>query len=270
LAGVGGSVDAPDGYTYAAALVRLARGDVLAALREVRFTGWLARPEDGWLVAVARSGAGVTAAHGRGVVGVGEWLAGRLCATVLAVRVLADRQLALVAWADGTEIGRYVSDPSHGLPADEDVLAEPLGVEHAAAFAEACGRPETADDLAELLAETLDPDSVIESERLGRVLRLLGLPTWLEAGLVWKPEPGDRFVVPDRDLDEVFVLSHMTIEVHRLPKGTVIGFNGTTEWALDDVDQDEALWLPREDQLRELLGAAVHRLERAAAGWVVH
>ena len=29
-----------------------------------------------------------------------------------------------------------------------------------------------------------------------------------EAGLVWKPEPGDRFVVPDRDLDEVFVLSH--------------------------------------------------------------
>ncbi|TMM33914.1 MAG: hypothetical protein E6F99_22855 [Actinobacteria bacterium] len=181
LAGVGGSVDAPDGYTYAAALVRLARGDVLAALREVRFTGWLARPEDGWLVAVARSGAGVTAAHGRGVVGVGEWLAGRLCATVLAVRVLADRQLALVAWADGTEIGRYVSDPSHGLPADEDVLAEPLGVEHAAAFAEACGRPETADDLAELLAETLDPDSVIESERLGRVLRLLGLPTWLVA-----------------------------------------------------------------------------------------
>ena len=91
-----------------------------------------------------------------------------------------------------------------------------------------------------------------------------------EAGLVWKPEPGDRFVVPDRDLDEVFVLSHMTIEVHHLPKGTVIGFNGTTEWALDDVDQDEALWLPREDQLRELLGAAVHRLERAAAGWVVH
>ena len=39
-----------------------------------------------------------------------------------------------------------------------------------------------------------------------------------EAGLVWKPEPGDRFVVPDRDLDEVFVLSHMTIEVHRLER----------------------------------------------------
>jgi len=33
-----------------------------------------------------------------------------------------------------------------------------------------------------------------------------------EAGLIWKPGPGDRFAIPDRDLDEeVFVLSNMTI-----------------------------------------------------------
>jgi hypothetical protein len=63
--------------------------------------------------------------------------------------------------------------------------------------------------------------------------------------------------------DEVFVLSTMTIEVHDLPGRTVIGFNGTTEWALDDVDKDATVWLPREDQLRELLGPAFHRLERA-------
>jgi hypothetical protein len=89
------------------------------------------------------------------------------------------------------------------------------------------------------------------------------------AGLVWQPAPGDRFVLPDRDLDDLFVLSHMTIEVHQLPKGPVIGFNGTVEWALDDVEQDEALWLPREDQLRDLLGPAFRRLERAGDGYRV-
>jgi hypothetical protein len=84
-----------------------------------------------------------------------------------------------------------------------------------------------------------------------------------DAGLVWKPAAGDRFTIPDRGLDDdVFVLSHMTIEVHQLPHGPVIGFNGTVEWALDDVAQDEAVWLPREDQLRELLGAGFQRLER--------
>ncbi|MFI7540918.1 pilus assembly protein CpaE [Actinoplanes sp. NPDC049599] len=91
-----------------------------------------------------------------------------------------------------------------------------------------------------------------------------------EAGLVWKPGPGDRFAIPDRDLDDdVFVLSNMTIEVYQLPEGRVIGFNGTTEWAMDDVELDEALWLPREDQLRELLGGTLRALRRTEAGWYV-
>jgi hypothetical protein len=91
------------------------------------------------------------------------------------------------------------------------------------------------------------------------------------AGLRWKPLRGDRFVVPDREMDDdVFVLSDLTIEVHALPEGTVIGFNGTVEWALDDVDIDEAVWLPREDQLRELLGAGFERLERHGDGYQVH
>ncbi len=89
-----------------------------------------------------------------------------------------------------------------------------------------------------------------------------------EAGLDWKPAPGDRFAIPDRDLDEdVFVLSNMTIEVYSVPDGRVIGFNGTTEWALDDVEIDEALWLPREDQLRELLGGTFRTLRRTDAGY---
>ena len=91
-----------------------------------------------------------------------------------------------------------------------------------------------------------------------------------EAGLAWKPGPGDRFAIPDRDLDdEVFVLSNMTIEVYSMPEGRVIGFNGTTEWALDDVEMDETIWLPREDQLRELLGGTFRTLRRADTGYEV-
>jgi hypothetical protein len=189
LGGRGGDVAEPSGYTYACVVVRVdgvpagrpcTRQDVLAALREVRFSGWLGPPEDGWLVAVAASGDATVAAGRRGVAGVGEWLAHRLAATVLAIRVVADRQLLMALWVDRDEVGRYLSDPSQELGAD-DALPEPLGVEHGAAFAAACAHPEAAEDLAELLAEQLDVESVIESERLGGVLRLLGLPTWLVA-----------------------------------------------------------------------------------------
>ncbi|GAA4355836.1 pilus assembly protein CpaE [Angustibacter luteus] len=90
------------------------------------------------------------------------------------------------------------------------------------------------------------------------------------AGLTWTPCPGDRFAIPDRDMDDdVFVLSDMTVEVHDLPSGRVIGFNGTTEWALDEVAQRDALWIPREDQLRELLGDRFVRLESVGAGFAV-
>jgi hypothetical protein len=91
-----------------------------------------------------------------------------------------------------------------------------------------------------------------------------------DAGLTWKPALGDRFAIPDRDLDdEVFVLSNMTIEVHTMPEGRVIGFNGTTEWALDDVEIEETTWLPREDQLRDLLGGTFRGLLREDAGYRV-
>jgi hypothetical protein len=68
---------------------------------------------------------------------------------------------------------------------------------------------------------------------------------------------------------DVFVLSEMTIEVHDLPHGKVIGFNGTTEWALDSVDNDKAVWLPRESQLRELLAGTFRGLDRTDDGWRV-
>ncbi|MGF1661027.1 MAG: pilus assembly protein CpaE [Kineosporiaceae bacterium] len=90
------------------------------------------------------------------------------------------------------------------------------------------------------------------------------------SGLVWKPASGDRFVVTQPALEgEVFTVSEMTIEAHDYPTGTVLGFNGTTEWALDSVALEGALWLPREDQLRELLGGTFRTLERDGAGYRV-
>lgn len=91
-----------------------------------------------------------------------------------------------------------------------------------------------------------------------------------EAGVRWNPERGDRFVVIRPPMpDEVFVVSDMTVEVHRFSTGTVIGFNGVTEWALDSIQQDQALWLPREEQLRTLLGGTFKQLAPDEQGWTV-
>ena len=91
-----------------------------------------------------------------------------------------------------------------------------------------------------------------------------------EAGLPWTPARGDSFVVHGKDMDgEVFVLSDMTVEVHEFPGGPVIGFNGTTEWALDSVDKSETLWIPAEHQLRELLGEAFAGLAPTGDGYGV-
>lgn len=83
------------------------------------------------------------------------------------------------------------------------------------------------------------------------------------AGLVWHPVTGDRFTLLTGAFDgEVFTLSDMVVEAHQSQTGTVLGFNGTTEWALDATEATDALWLPREDQLRALLGASFFSLER--------
>lgn len=83
------------------------------------------------------------------------------------------------------------------------------------------------------------------------------------AGLRWTPEPGDRFTIDGGELaGDVFTVSEMTVEVHEHPGGRSFGFNGTTEWALDSVDQEETLWLPSEHQLRALLRGSFRSLER--------
>ena len=90
------------------------------------------------------------------------------------------------------------------------------------------------------------------------------------AGMRWHPRSGDRFVIRRAGLDdEIYTISDMMIEPHKFSTGTVLGFNGTTEWALDSVAQDDALWLPGEDQLRELLGGTFRRLARTSDGYEV-
>ena len=89
-----------------------------------------------------------------------------------------------------------------------------------------------------------------------------------DAGLTWRPDSGDRFQLDlpnDVELEaeaDVFTVSEMTIEARRTPSGTDLAFNGTTEWALDAVTLEDAVWLPREDQLRDLLRGTFRRLVR--------
>lgn len=82
--------------------------------------------------------------------------------------------------------------------------------------------------------------------------------------------PGDRFVVDRPGMrDDVFYLADMTVEVHEFGSGAVIGFNGVTEWALDSVSLQETLWLPREDQLRAVLGHSFVGLGLVDLGYAV-
>lgn len=89
-------------------------------------------------------------------------------------------------------------------------------------------------------------------------------------GVLWQPAPGDRFTIDQPNvLGEVFWISHLTIDVHTFHGQPLLGFNGTTEWALDSVTLDTALWLPREDQLRDMLGDRFAGLHREAGDWLV-
>lgn len=91
-----------------------------------------------------------------------------------------------------------------------------------------------------------------------------------DAGVLWEPAPGDRFVIDAKLLtDDVFWISNLTVEPQHFADQTVLGFNGTTEWALDSVSLDQSLWLPREDQLRALLGDRLEALRRTPEGWEV-
>lgn len=95
-----------------------------------------------------------------------------------------------------------------------------------------------------------------------------------QAGLEWIPAQHDFFTLPDSELvDKVFVITDMMAYVELMQGRPVATFHGTVEWALDYVTVAELLWLPREDQLRQLLverlaGEAEPNLKlQSSRGW---
>lgn len=75
-----------------------------------------------------------------------------------------------------------------------------------------------------------------------------------EAGLAWNPQNLDFFAIPMPEFEgQIFAINDMTILAEALYGQPAITFHGTVEWALDHLWQGEVIWLPREDQLRELL-----------------
>jgi hypothetical protein len=90
------------------------------------------------------------------------------------------------------------------------------------------------------------------------------------AGLVWHPRSGDRFQLDEPEFEaDVFTVSDMTIQSRTYPTGSILAFNGTTEWALDSVAQEDALWLPSEEQLRGLLRGTFRALRRLPDAFAV-
>jgi hypothetical protein len=96
------------------------------------------------------------------------------------------------------------------------------------------------------------------------------LATALAPYLTWTPANGDRFYIPRPEIAESeFVVSDMVVELVNYNGESRFHFNGTVEWALDSVESSEVVWLPREDQLRELLGEHFLSLDSSGGGFVV-
>lgn len=71
------------------------------------------------------------------------------------------------------------------------------------------------------------------------------------AGLVWRPGMLDFFGIPDRQMDDkIFAISDVLVTVEMLHGAQVVAFQGASEWALDSLVTSEAVWIPREEQLR--------------------
>ncbi len=91
-----------------------------------------------------------------------------------------------------------------------------------------------------------------------------------KAGLDWRPQNHDVFIIPDRDLDDrPFVLTDVLAYIELFGGSPIVTFHGTAEWALDFVLQSEAVWIPSEAQLHDLLRqyGAAFILSTAPAGF---
>jgi hypothetical protein len=88
--------------------------------------------------------------------------------------------------------------------------------------------------------------------------------------LSWTPQNADQFFIPQPEIsDSVFTVSDMVVELVERDGESRFHFNGTVEWALDSVESSDVVWLPREEQLRELLTGYFLSLDFSGEGFVV-
>jgi hypothetical protein len=73
-----------------------------------------------------------------------------------------------------------------------------------------------------------------------------------DAGIRWQPANGDWFCLFD-DTSEPWLVSSGAVELALIDGSPALLFHGASEWALDSVLAHEALWMPSETQVRELL-----------------
>jgi len=96
------------------------------------------------------------------------------------------------------------------------------------------------------------------------------LASQLSPLLDWTPRNGDQFFIPKPEIsDSVFTISDMVVEMVTREGDTRFHFNGTVEWALDSVESNAVIWLPREEQLRSMLGDHFLSLDAGPGGFVV-
>lgn len=96
------------------------------------------------------------------------------------------------------------------------------------------------------------------------------LASRLAPHLTWVPQNADQFFIPGPEIsDSIFSISDMVVELVVRDGESRFHFNGTVEWALDSVEFTEVVWLPREEQLREMLGDYFLSLDHSSEGFVV-
>ncbi len=89
-----------------------------------------------------------------------------------------------------------------------------------------------------------------------------------EAGLAWEPKLHDIFAIPFSGLeDRRFVFADLTVDVTPLAGLATITFGGSAEWSLDYIFRSDAVWLPSDSQLVELLDDRFQCLDNTESGY---
>ncbi len=234
--GIAGNLDRPEPPSFGGIFSTANRDDVVAFLGEIKFTGWIGPVQGLWILIVAENPLGQVAAARRTLDQTAKELAARTRSLTMSAAVSKDTSLRLglydgeerIAHLDTNpaedeggfavnEFGEPVgpesgSDAESGFMLDEfgepmvDEFGEPIGammMDDAeddefvhAPIARAFGRPDLAEELTELLEESLSEDQS-ESERMTSLARMLDLPTWLVSSAslpkrIWgAPDPSE-------------------------------------------------------------------------------